>query len=85
MPSHTPQFLGLLVEVAVDQLVHEVDPDHLVVLNVLGEVPELLLPELPSLLVKGQVLEEELSNLFSRSVAIQVLNKNLGPQLISRT
>eukprot|EP00975_Prorocentrum_lima_P029685 6232550-Prorocentrum_lima.AAC.1 len=29
MPSHTPQLLGLLVEAAV------VDPDHLVVLDVL--------------------------------------------------
>eukprot|EP00975_Prorocentrum_lima_P030549 6407605-Prorocentrum_lima.AAC.1 len=25
VPSHTPQFLGLLVDVAVDQLVHELD------------------------------------------------------------
>eukprot|EP00975_Prorocentrum_lima_P010006 2132309-Prorocentrum_lima.AAC.1 len=43
VPSHTPQFLGPLVDVAVDQLVHELDlvherdPGHHAVLNVLDE------------------------------------------------
>eukprot|EP00975_Prorocentrum_lima_P034480 7248422-Prorocentrum_lima.AAC.1 len=57
IPSHTPQLLGLLVEVAVDQLVHEADPEYLVGLDVLVEVLELLIPDLPSVAVKEGVLQ----------------------------
>eukprot|EP00975_Prorocentrum_lima_P020756 4365835-Prorocentrum_lima.AAC.1 len=61
MPSHTPQLheeRQLLVEVAVVQRVHEVGPAYRV-LDVLDEVLDLLLPDLPSVLVKEKVLEAQ--------------------------
>eukprot|EP00975_Prorocentrum_lima_P044287 9284578-Prorocentrum_lima.AAC.1 len=61
MASHTPQLLGLIVEVVV-QLVHEAEPDHLVVLDVIDDVLELIIPDLPSERVKERVLDGKLSN-----------------------
>eukprot|EP00975_Prorocentrum_lima_P056844 11925795-Prorocentrum_lima.AAC.1 len=55
MPLHTPQLRGWPVEIVV-LLVLDTELDHMVDIDVLVEVLELLLPDLPSLLIKEIVL-----------------------------
>eukprot|EP00975_Prorocentrum_lima_P067951 12917951-Prorocentrum_lima.AAC.1 len=55
MPLRTPQHLGLPVEVVV-QLALAAELDHLVDLDVQVEVLGLLLPDLPSVVLKEKVL-----------------------------
>eukprot|EP00975_Prorocentrum_lima_P058126 12191467-Prorocentrum_lima.AAC.1 len=64
MPSRTPQHLGVLVEVVVIQLVHDAELDHMLDLGIVVEVLELLellLIDLPLVLLKDEVLGGKLS------------------------